>query len=322
MTKIVALYHGNCPDGTAALACLYRYRADCNIVAVPFKYEHKIELALAPLRAHSDADEFYVLDLSFSAGLYGVIRKHWSGAITWIDHHVTGQREWQADAGAAEEGGVRMFYDVSCCAAVATWKQLAPKQSEMPMPGVLRAVNLHDLHLTGSTFMNNLATWLCDVKPCTVDRLLGFWDRAATEPAWQDLRFEIDISVDAFMTALRSVQCSASLGWLTRPGQSPVLGLHTAARDKQNVIADAKFRQYREYMRKSGAPEPQFMIFIQYIGSTHMSGILRSLDDGVDVEQIAVAFGGGGHSHAATFTCKTEDFRKCWKYSKRANDKL
>lgn len=262
-------YHANCLDGFGAAYVLWlRFQADGL---------QDSEVSFEPVNYGEDPpevfreDKIWMVDFSYKRPVMEEILAYLDGNIgrlTVIDHHKTAAADLEGFPGAT--------FDMEKSGAVLTWEQVFPDQ-EVPM--LLRYIQDADLYrfeLDGSrAFRQGL--W-CEPRD------FEHWD--SIDPCQSDEVFErgkaILRHVEMEVERISAKATSFFLGGFkvlvaNSDGMASALGHELAKRSVSGVGV------------------------VWHLDGEIYRWELRSTADGPDVSEIAKAYGGGGHAHAAGF---------------------
>ena len=272
MSKLLCIYHKNCPDGFGAAWVVRR--------ALGMKH---VEMhAAAHQTVPPDVCRRTVLMVDFSYPRR-IIERMLSEAesVLILDHHKTARD----DLRTLEHPGLATVFDMDLSGAGIAWEQFFPGE---PLPQLLAHIQDHDLwkfNLARTReIMAGLFSWPYDFH--VWDRLMG---------SVETLAMDGRVLLRAKEKELSEIRATAGLprlriaGWLVPAFNVPhtCVGLASAA---------------------AAADEPFAACY--WVTESQVSFSLRSAPHGLDVAEIAGQYGGGGHEHAAGFRLSLKDARK------------
>ena len=261
----LVIYHGNCMDGFTAAWVIWR--------------EHK-HWEFHP-SAYSDPPpdvkdrEVYMVDIAYKKSVIEQMAKE-AKSITIIDHHKTAQKHL-----VNLPSNVTVEFDMHHCGCVLAWKHFRSD----PVPEILHLVedrdlwqykfnSTKDLHFALSSYPYNFVIW---------DTL--FTKRDLTELIKEGAhvhRYHMKIVNDLIQDWYAH---PTYLHFKMEPGMVPMaVANHIFASDLAGALCH----------------KHPFAV-VMYMENGLVNYSLRSEMNGRDVSEIAEAFGGGGHQHAAAF---------------------
>ena len=261
--KPLLIYHGGCQDGFGAAWAVWKRRGD------DFDYFPGIHHEPPPDVSGRD---LVIADFSYPLE---IMRRLLTAAdsITIIDHHVSAARELQPLLDAGDIDGI---FDMQKSGAMLTWEWFHPGE---PAPRLLEYIQDRDLYrfalpdsraISSALFSHpqDFATW---------DALMaGDLEQLRQDGIAIERKQQRDIRA-LVKSGTRRMQLSGY--------EVPVLNVpFTMASDAGNLLAQG---------------EPFAVCYWDDADGRVFS--LRSSAEGMDVSEIARAFGGGGHRHAAGF---------------------
>ena len=302
MTTPLCLYHANCADGACA-AWVVRHRfpnAECRAVS----YDSPDYLIIPETRGR----DVYVVDFSFSLKTMQAIART-SRSLTVIDHHKTARDAIAELVGF--DGNDEWFnvgrhpaaiFDQGRSGAGLTWDTLFPWS---PLPWFVAYVEDRDLWRWELPDSREVNAYIGSF-PAGPDGFLfgvvlhGLHDAHHIGNAISEgraiLRVE-DRMID-------EICANARFAWPHLPGG--VVVVTDRWPDGIPTVNTPVLRSEAAHRLAEGAP---FAVAWYEDDDGNRRYSLRSDENGLDVSEIAKAFGGGGHKHAAGFTIKKES--KC-----------
>lgn len=264
MSGPLVIFHAKCPDGVAAAWAAWTIFGDLAEYR-PASYGE------APPPVVSDAGEPRdVLIVDFSYPRDAMVRMHGEAkSLVVLDHHKTARE--------ACEGLAFCTFDMERSGAGLAWDTLHPGE---PRPWLIDYVEDRDLWRHRLADSKAINAWLHE-QPRTIE---GF-DAASREPLDVVRRVGAQILAEQ-RVYIDAVKQRASLAMVGRFGPVPVVecGRHLAS----------------EIVGELSEGHPFAASWQAREGAVHYE--LRSRGEGVDVSEIARAFGGGGHRNAAGFS--------------------
>jgi oligoribonuclease NrnB/cAMP/cGMP phosphodiesterase (DHH superfamily) len=265
----VVIYHDNCADGIAAAWVCRRRWPTCELVPMNYSDDPEYE-------RFAGADVLFV-DFSWKRPQLEELARH-SKSVTVLDHHKTAEAELAGLTGA--------FFDMEQSGCGLAWAALFPEET---MPVALMYIQDRDLwrfELEGS---RAFGAWLASEELTleTIQRATQSSDEASRLRAFGTviLRYQARLIASATEHCPRSAIGGYDVPCMPMP--CPQLISETG-----HVLC-------------KGEP---FSATWRDVGAKRIYS-LRSDAHGLDVAEIAMTLGGGGHKHAAGFTVekKTDD---------------
>jgi nanoRNase/pAp phosphatase (c-di-AMP/oligoRNAs hydrolase) len=266
LKDIVVIYHAQCRDGFGAAYAAWK------------KFGNTA--TYLPMRNQSDLDvelkdkEIFVLDYSFDKEVDDALRAN-NKSVVVIDHHQT--------AGPAVTAHPENIFDQSHSGAVLSWQYFHP---DVPVPPLLYYVEDHDLwkfalpnHREYNAAVNEYPMTFTDwdrlIQRLTDDEFVA----NMIETGATIVRFE-DKLVDSLLQYKERALFEGHEIWVLNVSRTyrSILG-HKLAK-----------------LNKESGGMPLSIVYYHHRGAVSLS--LRSEDD-IDVAEIALKYGGGGHKHAA-----------------------
>lgn len=269
--KVLCFFHANCVDGAASAAVIRRKypHAKC----YPMNHGDK-------LRARVKGKKLFIVDFSFKPELL----KRFSDEATsvhWYDHHITA-------VPIKEEVGWGII-DLKESGASLTWKQEFP---EKPLPKILEYVRDKDLYEWKLPNSREISMYLREVEGIT-NPLNPWWQKMMDGPSdevWAKM-------IEGGVSALKHQEMTIKQG-LRSAFEVEFHGHKTLAVNWSLEASDMG-----EYIYKNLGYDIALMFY--YTGEV-WNFSLRS--DKVDVSELALKFGGGGHPGAAGFRQQNIDW--------------
>ncbi len=267
----LCIYHADCIDGAAAAAVVKYKFSDAELV--PCIHGESPPENLTGKRV-------FIVDFSFSAEILQQIASQ-AAEIHWYDHHKTALP-------ICDTVGFGIL-DLEESGATLTWKQLFPDQS---VPKVLQYVRDKDIWLWELPDSRDISMALKDMEG-VLDPNHSIWNSLLEGPPEEEWDKLIDHGAYSRELLHRRIKKSAKYGFsITLEGHSAYA---------VNWIEDAS--EMGEYIYKE-LGYPVALVF-SYSGND-WGFSLRS--NAIDVSEIALQFGGGGHPGAAGFRTETIDW--------------
>lgn len=269
--KVLCFFHANCVDGAASAAVIrHKYpEAKC----YPMNHGD-------PLKARVKNKKLFIVDFSFKADILRRFAQE-AKSIHWYDHHITAI-PIQKDVGWGD-------IDLNESGATLTWKKEFPDQ---PLPKILEYVRDKDLYQWKLPDSRELSMFLRGVEDVT-NPLSEFWKKmlgGVGPEEWAEMIHQGSFGLGYQKTGLKQGLKSAF--------EIDFHGHRTLA---VNWILEAS--DMGEMIYKELGYEVALMFY--YTGS-QWNFSLRS--DKVDVSQLALKYGGGGHPGASGFRAPSIDW--------------
>lgn len=267
MNNNLVIYHGNCVDGFGAAYAARKGMPDAEFHAGIYGQ---------PPPDVTDKHVF-MLDFSYKKPVILGMAKL-AHTITIIDHHVSAQKDLDFTKEEQDRNGIRVHFDMNQSGAVLAWKYF---NSDKAMPHLFNYIQDRDLwkHELYNTHEVSAALF----------------------------SYPYDFIVwDGLMTRLNTV------GALVEEGRGI---LRKQKKDLEELLPQTKRHMFiggytiyaanlpYQFSSEAGRILAEGMPFGATYFDTQDSRIfsLRSREEGLDVSEIAVKYGGGGHKHAAGF---------------------
>lgn len=269
----IVLYHGNCADGFGAAWVIRNHFAEGNIGYFPLNYGEDYSY-LNEIVAGNDV---YCVDFSFKRE---IIAQLWRLAKSFVvlDHHKT--------AAAECEGLDYCYFDMSKSGMMLAWEYFIP---DADVPALVRYVQDRDLWAWALPDSKEISASLG-----SYERTFELYDRFANGLEDDFARLKI---IDEGRTILRIQEGAVEAAIAVERVREMEIGGH-----KVPVINCTSL--ISETIGRLAIGKP-FAAGFFWNGNWVFS--LRSSVDGLDVSEIARAYGGGGHKHAAGFTLTSFD---------------
>lgn len=293
MNKPLCIYHGNCADGFTAAWAVWKRFGDAwdyhagvyqnpppdvflrDVVFVDFSYKRDVVEAMRK-RANSililDHHKSAAEDLAYRGGNFGIDLTKYTGALTWERH----MENVTQDMCEGVHDSVYCLFDMERSGAAIAWDFFHPDDAR---PQLVAYVQDRDLWKFDKPFSR-------EVNACVFSYPYSF-------AAWDELyRTPID-ALAAQGAAIERKHHKDVAELVAAFKRRMTIGGHEvwAANLPYTLTSDAG------HMMAKGEPfaacywdTPEGRVFS-----------LRSTDDGMDVSEIAKAYGGGGHRNASGF---------------------
>lgn len=265
MSNNLVIYHGNCVDGFGAA---YAAR-----VAMPDAEFHAGIYGQPP----PDVTDKYVFMLDFSYKKPVILEMaKLAKSIIVIDHHLSAQRDLDFTREEQDRNGIRVHFDMNQSGAVLAWKYFNPDKT---MPHLFSYIQDRDL------WRNEL--------PNTHEVSAALFSYEYNFFVWDGL-VQVPIkSLAAQGCHILRKQKKDLEELLPQTKRHMFIGGHTI----YAANLPYQFSSEAGHLLSEGMP----------FGATYYDTqdgrvfSLRSREEGLDVSQVAVQYGGGGHKHAAGF---------------------
>lgn len=267
----MVLYHRNCPsgDGFGAAFAAWMSLGDTAIY-VPADYGD-----MPPAAKGLDV---FILDLSFPAEVLQRLSEE-ASSLTLLDHHVTAERKL---SGFKPVCCGKIHFDLTKCGSVLAWEHFHPGK---PLPALFRHLNDRDLwewkHVHSAPYL----AWLdCQDKS---------FERWAQILQMTDSEEQQALAMGSVLLHQKQ-QLAESMASKSAPVR---IGDHAGL--MVNASGELRSEVGTLLAQKSGT----FGLVWRVAEDGSVLCSLRSLkgEGSVDVEQIALQFGGGGHPTSASF---------------------
>lgn len=269
--KVLCFFHANCTDGAAAAAIIkHKYpQAKC----YPMNHGDR-------LRATVKGKNLYIVDFSFDAGTLLHFKKI-AKEVHWYDHHKTALPTY-------EKLGWGVL-DLNECGATLTWKKEFP---DKPLPKILQYVRDKDLYTWELPQSRELNMYLRNLEGIT-NPTSDTWKKLLQdipEEDWQQM-------ITAGASALRHQRLTIQQGLKN--------AFEIDFHDHRTLVVNWSLEasDMGEYIYKDLGYDVAMMFY--YAGGI-WNFSLRS--DKVDVSELALKYGGGGHPGASGFRQENIDW--------------
>ncbi len=276
--QTVCIYHADCIDGAASAATVkFKYRG---AQLIPAQHGDKIPENL-------DGKRVFIVDFSYAAPILLEIKKK-SVELHWYDHHKTALP-------IRDQVGFGIL-DLAESGATLTWKQLFPKTK---VPKILQYVRDKDLWKWELPHSREVSADLRETEGI-LNPSHALWKKLLKGPATKDWKNRIQRGHHSRRLLQERLEKTGTKGFCV-----DLDGIKAFA---VNWTGDSS--ELGEYIyKKLGHP---IALIFSYTGK-EWSFSMRS--DTVDVSEIAVRRGGGGHPGASGFRTPTID----WLFQLRKN---
>jgi len=280
--KKTCLYHADCPDGFGAAWAVWKSWGD----GATFKPRHHDD-PLAPEAFRGGVVAF--VDMAPPRDALAALVKE-AQQVVVLDHHVSSLKRYQSEPALVPElsrNGHRVHFDLAHSGAILAWEHF---HAGKPAPSLLLYVEDRDLwkqSLPHSEEVNAAIN--------SYPRTFADWDLLATMSVETLAQEGAPILRSQRAEVLRSLEFAhpARLGD-ERDDRIEAVN----ARDQRSTIGH-ELAQRARYGRPWG--------LVYRILGDRVDVSIYSTDD-LDVAQVAVAFGGGGHKNAAGFSMSLRDW--------------
>jgi hypothetical protein len=265
MKKRLVIYHGHCIDGWTSAWAAWRAYGDEDTEYMPASYGD-----VAPYVA---GKEVLIVDFSYPlADLQSMFPR--SGGMRVLDHHKTAQ----ADLGLLPFA----TFDMNRSGAGITWDVLHPG---MPRPWLIDYVEDRDLWRFSLPNSKNVNAW---IGACKRDSFQEWDVLSATGAAKAG---EMGAAVNAFIERY--------VHEMTAQARLVDFAGHKVP------IVNAPYICISELLGKLAETAPFSLGWSQRADGLFAYSLRSRGSDGVDVSEIAMRYGGGGHKHSAGFVADT-----------------
>jgi uncharacterized protein len=266
MKPAICIYHDNCPDGITAMWVVKKAIPDVE----PYAGRYDETPDLERLRGR----DVYLVDFSYKrAALEQIIDV--AKSVTILDHHKTAQ---------ADLDGINCacVFDMTRSGALIAWSEFFPGSPPPPLVLHVSDRDLWQFKLPGTREIHAA----CGLLPLTLearDELMK------TDPAHLIERGRVVLQYhDELVRQATKYRPRRFIGGHNVP--FVICPIPALISDVGHALCIGEPFACVATERDDGS----FLVS------------LRSSDDGIDVSQIAVSYGGGGHKHAAGFVAKSE----------------
>jgi hypothetical protein len=275
--KKICFYHAGCPDGFGAAWSVHSawgedayYMARGHEDRAPFAECEDAVVAFVDIApAHDELEKLAEI----------------TAQVVILDHHVTARDRLMSDSSrvdALEAEGHVLHFDLEHSGAVLAWRYFRP---EDPLPELLQYVE--DQDLWNWSLPNSHAV---NAAIASYSREFGVWDRLAQG------------GIDALVQQGRPILRANRIEVERRLEHARPIALGT--RRIEGVNASTNRSQIGHELARRAAFGPEWGLVYRVEG-TQVFATLYSIGD-LDVSEIAVSFGGGGHKNAAGFQVSLE----------------
>jgi len=268
---MLCIYHANCNDGSGAALAVHRKYGDVGNFYKPCQYGDDFP-------SFPNGEEIIIVDFSFPRDVLLKAAEK-AKSILIIDHHKTAEKQLASISKDADN--ITAVFDMGHSGAVLAWKYFHPT---IPTPDLLLHIQDRDL-------------WRFEM-PCT--KAIGFGLQLYPKwKMWFDLNLtELSNEGDAIGRFLwrkrkRIIRDKPVLFRLTED-VVPVYNMPGF------MISDTLSLALEEY------PESRYAVAYFDIPGKRVYSLRSRKGSDVDVSEIAIRFGGGGHKHAAGFSLPLE----------------
>lgn len=272
MTETVVLYHANCADGFTAAWCAYQKFGD-DAVYLPVKYHEP------PPEDAFTAEDLYIVDFSYKANVMKKLVDEVVGAggkVTVLDHHKSAEEEL---AKLEEQDGLTLTFD-------------------MTKSGAMLSAEFFGVDSTLVHYVQDRDLWSWKLPHSqAINQVIQ--QTEMTFPNWDDLHIRLENDDELRDGVI--YEGEAILGYrdfLVEQAASHHYMAKLAGHCVPCVNSPMLGSEIGNFLAKGN---PFVVIyFVKEDGSCGIS--LRSDQDdpkAVDVKDVAVLFGGGGHKNAA-----------------------
>ncbi len=278
------VFHHNDLDGKGAAAIHYRYDVEARGVMTRY-----IEMEYSkPLPLDQVLQDEQVVFLDFHCGDDDqfVALKRRSGKITIIDHHKTFKE--RVDNNAALYEGVKIVYDAKLSGCEIAWDYYCP---DIPMPRVVKLIGDRDCWRW--EFGEETARFCAGMMIQKQDPTCAVWDALFLDDG---IFIHEVINEGTICLSFRDNICAdytKLFGWETK-----FEGYKCFANGMYAFGSEGFGERFKQY---------DICLSYEYLGDKWIVGLYSET---VDVSEIAVKYGGGGHKGAAGFNVDVLPFTK------------
>lgn len=288
MSKVLCIYHKNCPDGFAAAWVVWLAHGQHNHRGVEFMQADYGD----PVPDLSGRDVF-IVDFSWAPEIL-LPAIETAGRVVLIDHHKTAYESWKQ--GVVVPDNLDMRIDTRFSGAVLVWNVLLkdPDSSYVPaLPYLFRVLQDYDLYTLELEGTKDIVTALRPiVQAKNFELFREYVLREESSPVFDQLRAE-GRSINAYreMELREMLRRNTAYQWMFGYEGIPVCNVPYEYRDLAGEILSKD--------------KPFSVTYDDWLSRGTRKFSLRSTKGvGMDVEALAKFEGGGGHKHAASFTVK------------------
>jgi nanoRNase/pAp phosphatase (c-di-AMP/oligoRNAs hydrolase) len=286
----VVIYHADCPDGIGAAWAAWRALGDAPTY-IPLKHDDPVPYD--ELRGR----RVIVLDFSFSRDVMLALQEQCD--IVVVDHH----------SSAMESIGdlPNCHFDMTSSGAVLAWKHFFPFP-EHAVPEVLTYIEDRDLDAWKLPDTREVLA-LLDMRPLTIKSV------EEVNAAIFDMRFNgLSVTDDAELKAVsrykaRAVEKHDACFDVSILQSDPPLRTYICNVSCRDFISDV-CRSMLELNAETGEVDIAATWFYSHRHDTVYVSLRSAKDSTIDVAQVAMQFGGGGHKHAAGFVIRLCDLEE------------
>lgn len=263
MNKPLVIYHGNCADGFSAAWCFHHKDAD------GYDFHPGVYQQTPP---NVEGRDVFMVDFSYNRPVVEDMLTQ-ARSITLIDHHKSAIEDLKP---LLDTNQLRGVADVEHSGAMLAWKYLFGNETP---PKILKHVEDRDLWrfvLPGTREIQ--------ASIFSYEYTFANWDKLMTSPP-EEL-FDEGLAIERkHMKDIRELLSVSTRKMRIGGHVVPVANLpYTMSSEAANILA-----------------EGQPFAACYYDGPEYRIFSLRSKPNGLDVSEIAVQYGGGGHKHASGF---------------------
>lgn len=276
--NVVCIYHGNCADGFGA-ALVVRAALGRDVVFIPGTYQNP------PPFEQVEGKNVLIVDFSFKRGVMDAIADLANNMLI-IDHHksaIADLKGWPSERNALRAGSVEHLLDVRYSGAALAWQWFFPME---PLPLLLYHIQQRDLWREESSDWQATRNVSAAIFSHPYDFDL-WWQWLKNPMAFQELMKEGVAIERKHFKDIRELLPQVTRRMNIGGHNVPVANLpYIFSSDAGHILARG---------------EPFAACYMDT--KEHRVFSLRSSkeDEAVDVQAVAVKYGGGGHAKAAGF---------------------
>jgi len=288
MSKVLCIYHKNCPDGFAAAWVVWLAHGQHNQRGVEF-----LQVDYGDPVPDLSGRDVFIVDFAWPPEVL-LPAIEMAGRVVLIDHHKTAFESWKQGVVVPDSMDLRI--DTRFSGAVLVWNVLLkdPDSSYVPaLPYLFRVLQDYDLYTLELEGTKDIVTALRTIVQA--QNFAAFHDYAMLEegsPVFDTLRDE-----GHAINAYREMELREMLRRNTT---------HQRLFGHEGIPVCNVPYEYRDLAGELLSKDAPFSVtYDDWLSRGTRKFSLRSTKGvGVDVEELAKRQGGGGHKHAASFSVK------------------
>jgi oligoribonuclease NrnB/cAMP/cGMP phosphodiesterase (DHH superfamily) len=287
---IKVIYHANCADGFCAAYLLWK-KFGGQGEYIPMHYGTELDLS-----KFNKEDDIYIVDFSFRNQVIWDLAEN-VNSITLLDHHKTAQAELE---GSEWPYNVYVDFDMTRCGAMMVWETYHQQDPGIALPPKLvQYVQDRDLWKWELEYSKEVSMYLRSIP-------FDFEEWRKIEDYIEDpIEFNLIVSQGAAILRYQKIEIDQAV----KHAKRYKLKVEVEANPEHRFTKEYNFLAVNTTVNFSEVAGELAELDSKYgvgIGWFHRSDgkyqySLRSRNEGLDVSEIAKAFGGGGHRNAAGF---------------------